>query len=245
MADVAVPAAGAAERFAEHVEPLLRTVPAGSFVMGTDPAAARHFCGETPRHEVVLSEFRIARVPVTNRLYALFDPRRAELPRDDLDKPVVDVSWFDATRFTRWMGCRLPTEAEWERACGAGAAGEWCCEREADLPRHAWFSETSQGELHEVGRLEPNALGLFDMHGNVWEWVVDAYDAGFYARSPRRDPVLDPAPDSGADRVCRGGSLHSLSEMCRTRYRLHDPPELWAFDLGFRLAAGPATEEAP
>jgi len=229
--------AGAPERFAEHVEPTLRTVPAGDFAMGSEPEAARRFCGEAPRHHVTLSAFRIASVPVTNRLYGLFDPRRLDVPRADLDKPVVDVTWFDATLFALWVGCRLPTEAQWERACGAGSTGEWCCGDEARLKDYAWFSETSEGKLRTVGGLEANALGLLDMHGNVWEWCADVYDEDFYAVSPRHDPVNDAPASADLHRVARGGSLHSLAEMCRTRYRLHDPPEMWAFDLGFRLAA--------
>lgn len=233
------------ERFAEHVEPLMRKVPGGTFAMGTEPGSARHFCGETPAHDVTLSEFLIASVPVTNRLYGLLDPRRREVARADLDKPVVDVTWFDAMLFALWVGCRLPTEAEWERACGAGSRGEWCCSEERDLWHHAWFSETSGGELHPVGRLQPNALDVCDMHGNVWEWCVDVYDAGFYAMSPSHGPVNGAPVDADVHRVCRGGSLHSLSEMCRTRYRLHDPPHMWAFDLGFRLAAGGAPRITP
>jgi formylglycine-generating enzyme required for sulfatase activity len=151
------------------------------------------------------------------------------------------VTWHEASLFAAWVGCRLPTEAEWEFACGGGSDAEWCCADEAELARHAWYSENAAGELHEVGTREPNRLGVFDCHGSVWEWCADAYDQDFYASSPSVDPA-GPPPDTGVEaeprvhRVCRGGSVHALAEMCRTRYRLHEPASFWAGDLGFRLA---------
>jgi sulfatase modifying factor 1 len=226
---------GAGERYAEHVADGMRTLPPARFQMGTDAAAARHFCGETPRHRVELSAFGMASTAVTAELFALLDRRRLDVSAGDGQRPAVDVSWFEAALFALWMGCRLPTEAEWEFACGAGVDSEWCCEREEQLPRYAWLSENAGAALHPVARREPNSFGLFDMHGNVWEWCADAYAQDWYGRSPRRDPVNRAAPADG-DRVCRGGSMHALAEMCRTRYRMHEPPGFWAHDLGFRLA---------
>jgi formylglycine-generating enzyme required for sulfatase activity len=230
---------GSDERCEEHVAPGLRRIDGGRFHMGTDAAEAGHFCGEVPRHDVRLTPYLIGRHAVTNELYALLDERRAGLPPHERRQPVVDLTWYDATLFAMWMGCRLPSEAEWELACGAGSDAQWCCADPVDLGRHAWYSETSRGVIHDVGTREPNANGLFDMHGNVWEWCRDVYDQDFYARSAPADPVAIEGPTSqggdGMDRVCRGGSMHSLAEMCRTRYRFHEPPDFWAFDLGFRL----------
>lgn len=228
---------GADQRRAELVADGLVDIAGGRFDMGTDPAQARHFCGETPRHAVELPGFAIGRFAVTNRLYAAFDPSRA-VPEAELDLPVVSVSWFDAALLAMWLGCRLPTEAEWELACGAGSTGEWCCERESDLPVHAWFSENSGGTLHPVGRREPNAFGLFDLHGNVWEWCQDDHDQDYYARSPVLDPVLrDFGCGVHTNKICRGGSMHALSEMCRTSHRFYEPVSYQAADLGLRLAA--------
>ncbi|NUT49478.1 MAG: SUMF1/EgtB/PvdO family nonheme iron enzyme [Saccharothrix sp.] len=234
----------AEERFDEFVAPDLVRVDGGAFDMGSAPDAVKHFCGEAPRHRVVLSPFLLSRFAVTNGLYGRFDPERATSAAER-DLPVVGVSWSDAALFAAWMGGRLPTEAEWERACGAGSSDQWCCP-EPELPRHAWYSENSHGERHRVGTREPNDLGLHDMHGNVWEWCADDFQADFYARSPRRDPVAA-GPTSGAadapDKVSRGGSFLSLSEMCRTRFRLHDPAGYSAGDLGFRMAGTPRADD--
>ena len=219
-------------RYAESVAPHMELAPGGRFAMGTDRAQARHFCGESPRHVVELSPFLIGRCTVTNELFGVLDPRRVQLPARDLLKPVVEITWFDATLFAMWMGCRLPTEAEWEFACGAGQDGEWCCGDEALLPRFAWYSENSHGEVRTVGTREANPLGLFDLHGNVWEWCRDRYDQDYYRRSRIRDPFL---AGSRGHRVCRGGSVHAQAEMCRTQYRFHEPAHFWAADLGMRL----------
>ena len=224
---------GSESRYDEHVAAQMCPIEAAEFEMGTDEAETRHFCGESPRHHVELSPFDLAQVPVTNELFGTFDASRLDVRASDRQKPAVDVTWLEASLFALWVGCRLPTEAEWEFACAAGSDGEWCCDDEAELPLYAWCSENAAGHLGTVATRRPNVLGLFDLHGNVWEWCTDAYDQDFYGRSPILDPVcLDPP----RDRVCRGGSFHALPEMCRTRYRLHEPANFWAADLGFRLA---------
>jgi formylglycine-generating enzyme required for sulfatase activity len=228
----------AEQRYQEHVAEHLVMMPADSFAMGTDPAHARHFCGETPQHPVTLSSFRMSRFAVTNRIYELFDPGRA-VPLAQADLPVTGVSWHDAALCAAWLGCRLPTEAEWEFACGNGSAGEWCC-AEKDLLRYAWYSDNARRERHPVGTLEPNSAGLHDLHGNVWEWCQDRYFPDYYAVSPLVDPVAtgeDGTRLTGTPHmVARGGGFLALAEMCRTRFRLHDPAEYSAADLGFRLA---------
>lgn len=230
-------------RYREHLADLMVSVPEARFEMGTAPDRAEHFCGETPSHRVSLSPYRIARHVVTNEMFCLFDPTRPHGPAYERSKPATNVSWLEAAAFSAWMGCRLPTEAEWEYACGTGSGEEWTCSRELELGAHAWYSENARGAVRPVAGLLPNSLGLSDLHGNVWEWCMDVYSPDFYARSPRHDPVnlaLPLAADTAVganDRVCRGGSIHALAEMCRTRYRLHEPPEFAAADLGFRLVA--------
>lgn len=230
------------QRYAECVAPCMRFIEGGRFHMGTSPLRAGHFCGESPSHPVELSPFSLSQVQVTNKLFSLFDQTRANVPAGETQMPAVNVTWFDAAVFAMWMGCRLPSEAEWEFACASGSESEWCCEEEASLPRYAWYSENSRGVIQPVGTREPNSQGLFDLHGNVWEWCRDNYEQYYYSRSPVLEPAnLDsPAADfavNSTDKVCRGGSVHALSEMCRTRYRFHDPAEFWGADLGFRLAS--------
>ena len=226
----------AGERYAAHVAPRMVSLGDAEFAMGAPPGEVRHFCGETPRHTVRLSRFLMSRIAVTNRLYALFDPG---WPAAEPDLPVVDVSWFDAAVAAAWFGCRLPAEAEWEFACGAGSAAQWCCGA-PELAAHAWYSENAGRVRHPVGTREPNAWGLHDLHGNVWEWCQDDYFPDFYRSSPAVDPV---ATAGGGTRlaetphkVSRGGGFLALAEMCRTSYRLHDPAGYHAADLGFRLA---------
>jgi formylglycine-generating enzyme required for sulfatase activity len=229
---------GSRERYEQYIAPRLKHLGPSEFLMGASGPRAPHFMGESPAHRVSLSPFHLAEVPVTNELYALFDPRRQDVPAAERNHPVVGVSWFDAAVFARWMGCRLPTEAEWEFACGGGSAAEWCCPEESMLPRYAWYSETADSQTHAVATREPNAFGFFDMHGNVWEWCQDVYNADFYACSPRHDPLRHPCNEhvQSAHRVTRGGCMHSFAEMCRTRYRFHEAPLLRASDIGFRLA---------
>lgn len=232
---------GRSERFRALVAPTMRAVEGASFDMGSGADDARHFCGEVPCHRVELSPFDIARIPVTNELFAAFDPTRPVVAAADRAKPVVGVTWLEASLFAIWVGCRLPTEAEWEYACGAGSASQWCCNSEHELARYAWYSENAGSVVQAVATRAANPLGLYDLHGNIWEWCADAYDAAYYASSPRHDPVCRPTASLGRDgvepdRVCRGGSMHALAEMCRSRYRFHEPAQFHATDLGCRLA---------
>lgn len=229
-----------AQRYEQYVAPQMRFLQGGSFQMGTNEASTQHFCGEAPRHPVKLSPVHISQLQITNELFGLFDQGRLDLGTNERRKPVVNVPWFDAAVFAMWMGCRLPTEAEWEFACQAGSEGEWCCVDESLLAQYAWYSENSGGETHLVGTRAANAFELYDLHGNVWEWCLDSYAQDYYSCSPASNPVN--IASASADKVCRGGSIHALSEMCRTRYRFHEPPAFKAADLGFRLAKSNVTD---
>lgn len=236
-----------AERYDEHIAGGMRPVGPARFTMGSPPlppgeAGVRFAYGESPAHEVLLTAFEMGAVPVTAGLWSLFDERR-EVAARDRGRPVTRVSWAEATLFALWMGCRLPTEAEREFASGGGTTHEWCCADQAELDRYAWYCKNSSNEVQPVATREPNALGLYDLHGNVWEWCHDRYDASFYERSPVRNPVSlqAPARNAGVDsRVTRGGSVHGHAEMCRIRYRSHEPLDFTAGDLGFRLVRGGA-----
>jgi formylglycine-generating enzyme required for sulfatase activity len=242
--------AGAAERYDRDIAADMRAVPAVCYEMGTHPEDLQHFCGESPQHRVELSPFAASAYAVTNSLYAAFDAKwRAEAEAFP-SNPVTGVTWFDATVFASWVGCRLLTEAEWEYLCGAGNWAQWCCGDEDKLPAYAWYSENAEDRTHPVGTRMPNMLDIYDMHGNVWEWCADDYSDEYYssASALERDPLNDHSVGNGTapantHKVSRGGGYYALAEMCRTRYRLHDPAHYKATDLGFRLARGTHTQE--
>jgi len=228
--------AGSADRYEEFIAPKMRRLEAADFNMGTEVCRIRHFVGEGPSHKVTLSPFYISRVAVTNELFSKFSlDVRCATSADVRKMPVSNISWYDAVIFAMWMGCRLPSEAEWEFACGSTSTGEWACDDESQLTRLAWYSENAKGKIQPVATKEPNQFGLFDMHGNVWEWCQDSYHQDYYSSSDPLNPVN--ILPSSADKVCRGGSVNALAEMCRTRYRFHEPAGFFAEDLGFRLVS--------
>jgi formylglycine-generating enzyme len=163
------------------------------------------------------------------------------------DEPVTHVSWNDANAYARWMGKRLPSEAEWELAARGGLDGAeyvWGNElRPGGHPPANWwqgvFPERDTGEdgfrgRAPVGRFPANGFGLVDMAGNVWEWCADWYDGSYYARSPR---VAPPGPTSGTERVLRGGSWMCSENFCtnyRPGARSHATPDTGLNNLGFR-----------
>jgi formylglycine-generating enzyme required for sulfatase activity len=156
----------------------------------------------------------------------------------------------------------LPTEAQWEYACRADTMTRWSCgDEDACLDACAWYSRNAGGQLHAVGQKQPNPWGLFDMHGNVWEWCTDWYASDYYEqlaqgseqppRGTRRvssrlkqnssgfeqTPSENPSgPESGSDRVVRGGSWGHDADSCRSAYRDGDEPSYRRYYLGFRLS---------
>ncbi len=174
-------------------------------------------------------------------------------------KPVENVSWLDAVRFcnllsereglksfyeisgntvqvTDWdgEGFRLPTEAEWEYACRAGAATRYSCGDDVTrLGEFSWHDANSDRTTHEVGQRHANGFGLHDMHGNVCEWCGDSYVADYYKESPMDDPR---GPSQAAIRVFRGGGWDYFPRYCRSARRDGRTPDYRDYDLGFRLA---------
>jgi len=152
--------------------------------------------------------------------------------------PVEQVSWSDCQEFLAklkdkapGMDVRLPTEAEWEYACRAGSSTGFCYgDAGAGLGDYAWFSGNSGGTTHPVGEKKPNAWGLYDMHGNVWEWCSDWY--GTYGSTAETDPV---GPSSGSWRVSRGGSWYVEAGSCRSAYRFNYDPGTRYASLGLRV----------
>ncbi len=155
------------------------------------------------------------------------------------DHPVVQVSWSDASAFCEWLSrkegktYRLPTEAEWEYACRAGSTTKWSFgNEEPELGEYAWYADGTQGGTRPVCQKKPNAFGLYDMHGNVWQWSADWYDEDYYQNSPFNDPA---GPITGSDRVGRGGAWTSSAAGCRSAYRSRAAPDFRKDDLGFRV----------
>lgn len=232
-------------------------IEAGSFLMGASDGEREAGANERPRHRVTLSKpFYIGRYEVTqaqwetvmgsspymqsrsNPFYGL--PGMAERVRNP-DNPAT-VSWNDAQDFLQRLNrneghrrYRLPTEAEWEYAARAGTATAYSFGDDAgQLDRHAWHgADFATGSMHPVGRKLPNPWGLYDVHGNVWEWVQDWYDAGYYARSPAADPA---GPESGSGRVVRGGSWHATATDWRSAFRKVYEADYRGISIGFRVA---------
>lgn len=148
---------------------------------------------------------------------------------------MVKVSWSDARDFCQWAGGRLPTEAEWEYAARAGTAQSLY----GPLDQIAWFARNSAsggnqwGNPNVEGTKQPNSFGLYDMLGNVFEWVNDWFDAGYYAQSPPDDP---PGPITGRERVVRGRAWVANADDMRVSYRGSNPPDGSYFEGGFRCA---------
>ena len=230
-------------------------LPSGTFAMGDTSGRS-----DETRHSVSVRPFYLDEYPVTQELYErLMDvnPSKRKEPKN----PVERTQWTDAVRFcnkcselegltpcydlTTWQcnfkadGYRLPTEAEWEYACRAGSTSKYYFgDAEKDLPQYAWLKPQSQGKPHPVGQKLPNHWGLFDMHGNVWQWCNDWYSETYYAESTAEDPR---GPASGKMRVLRGGAWDSTPDKCRSSYRHKEFPVysdacFGADSYGFRRA---------
>ncbi|MCP4662116.1 MAG: formylglycine-generating enzyme family protein, partial [bacterium] len=205
--------------------PLWREIPAGSFQMGSPPDEEGRDDDEGPRHQVtVTSAFALGTVPVTNAQYAAFDPghepsRWEGVSAGDLgNHPVETVTWYEAMVFCRWLSAvlpwardaRLPTEEEWEYACRAESETRyWRGDGEADLDRVGWYSKNSEKRTHRVGDKPANPWGLYDVHGNVWEWTSSVETSDYSGRqegivvNPSAIDPADLAAPSGEGRVIR------------------------------------------
>ncbi|MCP4700188.1 MAG: SUMF1/EgtB/PvdO family nonheme iron enzyme, partial [Gammaproteobacteria bacterium] len=221
--------------------PEMVRLPPGKFRMGD--IQGNGFDDERPIHEVTLGGFGIGKYPVTFAEYDQFcEAANREKPKDEgwgRDKrPVINVSWEDAAAYCEWLSTqtkekyRLLTEAEWEYACRAGSeTAYYFGDDEKQLGDYAWHSENSRGKMHPAGEKKANAWGLFDISGNVWEWVRDWYEE--YSKDAQTDPK---GPKTGSRRVTRGGSWDNNAERCRSACGNAKPPAIRLHNLGFRLA---------
>ena len=161
------------------------------------------------------------------------------------DYPAVCVTWHGADKYARWAGGTLPTEAQWEYACRAGtdtpfSFGDYDADGEVDLDvllMHAWCGPNSGGRPKEIGRLDPNPWGLYDIHGNVSDWCSDWYDDNYgLTQEQMTNGVIDPTGAmSGNKRTLRSGNYNSMPESCRSAYRTSDSPGRGSYYYSFRV----------
>ena len=208
-------------------------VPAGEFLMGSERENV--FFDEKPVTQVRISQgFWLGKYEVTQAEWqAVMGSNPSRFDECGPTCPVENVSWEDTQEFIRRLNAamgeeryRLPTEAEWEYAARAGTSGD----RYGNLDAIAWYDGNSGDRTHPVGRKAPNALGLYDMLGNVWEWVEDRL--GEYPGGEVTDPQ---GPASGSGRVARGGGWGGDAGYCRASYRFGISPGYRRLNLGFRL----------
>ena len=212
-------------------------VPAGSFVMGSDSQN-----DEKPPHRVYLRSFLLGKTEVTQAQWvAIMGSNPSRFSACGTDCPVDSVSWDDAQEFIRRLNqktnqsYRLPSEAEWEYAARAGSSSEWSHGNdEARLQPYAWYSVNSAGKTQAVGKKLPNAFGLFDMHGNVREWVQDCRHENYTGAPTDGSAWTTGCRDNY--RVLRGGSWGSVPSGLRSAFRNWDTPVYRDGGGGLRLA---------
>jgi len=227
-------------------------VPAGEFLMGSDKVKdSQAESDELPQHKVSLDAFWIDQVEVTNAMYAdcmtankckLNSQKSFTRPsyfgnKDYANYPVIYVSWFDAHDYCEWVGRRLPSEAEWEKAARGTDGNIYPWGNSIDCTK-ANYSGCSKGDTITVGNYPAGVspYGALDMGGNVWEWVQDWYSDTYYQNSPSVNPT---GPSSGTNRVLRAGSWYGSVWYVRSANRFSDNPDTIYYSYGFRCAASP------
>lgn len=212
-------------------------IPPGSFMMGSTNGE-----NEKPVHEVTINySFYMGKYEVTQAQWqSVMGNNPSHFKDCGGNCPVEQVSWDDAQNFINKLNesndgfrYRLPAEAEWEYACRAGTTGDYA----GNLNEMAWYSDNSGSKTHAVGGKQPNAWGLADMHGNVWEWCQDWYHETYYGAPSDGSAWL-----SGGEqkyRVLRGGSWYDLANNTRSALRLWLAPDYrnYYYGLGFRVVA--------
>jgi formylglycine-generating enzyme required for sulfatase activity len=234
-------------------------IPESTFIMGSpEDEPQRDRDRESPRHEVTVPSFFMGRYPVTQaqwRAVVAMQPVNQELKPEPSrfkgdNRPVEQVSWYDAVEFCARLSAhtgrqyRLPTEAEWEYACRAGTTtpfhfGETITTDLANYDGNYVYGDGPKGKFREettgVGSFPPNLFGLYDMHGNVWEWCQDHWH-GNYEGAPTDGGAW--LPNESECRILRGGSWLYYPELCRSAYRDYDFPDNRNCNIGFRVVCG-------
>lgn len=219
--------------------PEMIAISGGSFLMGTPEISQNASrASERPQHQVTLKPFALGTFEVTQAQWTAVmgdDPSSNK----GAGLPVEGVSWNAAKDFVEKLSVmtgkqyRLPTEAEWEYAARAGSTTAFAFgDDEAHLGEHGWFDGNSGMATHPVGEKPANKFGLYDMHGNVWEWVQDCFRENYIGAPADGGPA--PERDS-CDRVSRGGSWYDVPEVARSAYRFKDGPNNSVSGMGLRV----------
>ena len=218
-------------------------IPPGQFDMGSPPTEAGRQGDEILHRARITKAFYMARYEITEGVWN----RVMDRPLNPLSgsKFPQNITWVESRAFvdklnkaSKEQGCfRLPTEAEWEWACRAGSNGRFCFgDNDNMLGEYAWYSANSGGMARPVGTRKPNAWGLYDMHGNKWEWCSDWCSASYYTKSPKDDPQGPSKPVEGSLRVLRGGYYDALPAGCRSACRYYGDPAYTSYSYcGFRV----------
>ena len=259
MVLVVIPAVTVAEGLEKEVKgkdgaPMV-LIPEGSFPMGVPHGDRDGGRDEYPRHDVFVNNFYIDKFELTNSRYLEFvkatnhripqNPKNATrnlwqgdtITESLADRPVINVDWADANAYCQWAGKRLPTEAEWEKAAKGTADRRFPWGNVEPTNKHLNFNQQWIGEktLMPVGSYElgKSPFGVYDMAGNVWEWVNDWYDAKYYEKSPAKNPT---GPETGTKRVLRGSGWQNETPTVRIFTRVDSDPTIRNESTGFRCA---------
>ncbi|MBI9016734.1 MAG: formylglycine-generating enzyme family protein [Phycisphaerae bacterium] len=213
-------------------------IPAGSFMMGSPDNEAGGYMSQSPVRKVEISKpFLMGKFEVTQEQYIAVMGKNPSY-FSGLKNPVECVSWYDAQKFCKKlseitkMQVTLPTEAQWEYAARGESQSRFSFgDSENDLGDYCWYKDNSGDKTHPVGQKKPNKFGLYDMHGNVWEWCQDYYQDS-YRNLASKDPK---GPSSSTRRLIRGGSWYDSASLCRVANRDTSGPDLRSFSGGFRV----------
>jgi len=201
----------------------------GTFMMGCSSGDSECRSNEKPAHQVTVNSFWMDAHEVTQSQYQSVMGENPSDYKGCADCPVENVTWFNARDYCSKVGKRLPTEAEWEYAARARTTES----RYGNLDAIAWYRANSGGGVHPVGLKQPNAFGLYDMLGNVWEWTADWFGKKYYLSSPSTNPQ---GPSSGSFRVLRGGSWSRDPREVRASNRYWLGPKDWGYSNGCRCS---------
>ena len=234
-------------------------IPGGEFSMGSPKYELGHDNDESPVHRVKVNSFWMGKCEVTwnefecyafnyglnygeDKIEAVTKPSASYEPYDHGwgrgKRPAMGVSFHAAKKYCEWLSLktgryyRLPTEAEWEYACRAGSSTAYSFGDDPEfLKKYAWYEKNSERKTQEAGKKLPNVFGLYDMHGNVWEYCTDYYDEGYYMRFKDKEIADNPkGPDEGFEPVIRGGSWSDHAYELRSSNRMTVPMKWWERD---------------